>query len=392
MSIAQSALLAKAFYFFFYAAQSSLIPFLALYYAQFGFSASQIGLLSGVLPLITLVSAPLWGGLADVTQKHRRLLMLAIAGAWTAVLALSLATRFFWLFPIVAVYAVFMAPIMPLVDNAVIAMLGERKAEYGKLRVWGAVGWGVAAPVAGLLIDRNGLDWAFYAYLMLMVGCLVVATRLPVGHTSIGRHFWRGVRVLTTNRQWNVFLLTVMVGFLAMAFEMNFLFLYLDELGAGTTLMGLSLSVATLSEIPVWFYSDRLLARWGTRGLLGLALLATAAQAFAYSLIRDPWLVLPVQVLHGPAFSAMWAAGVAYASDIAPPGMGATAQGVFAGVGMGLRSALGAFIGGLLYDLWGPVAMFRWGGVIALLALAFFFLVGNAQGGRSSRVGENRIK
>jgi predicted MFS family arabinose efflux permease len=152
--------------------------------------------------------------------------------------------------------------------------------------------------------------------------------------------------------------------------------------------MGLSLSVATLSEIPVWFYSDRLLARWGTRGVLGLALLSTAVQAFAYSLMRDPWLVLPVQLLHGPAFSAMWAAGVAYASDIAPEGMGATAQGVFAGVGMGLRSALGAFIGGLLYDLWGPVAMFRWGGVAALLALAFFFVVGNTRGWRSGRLGE----
>lgn len=47
MSIAQSALLAKTFCFFFYAAQSSLIPFLALYYSQLGFSASQIGFLSG---------------------------------------------------------------------------------------------------------------------------------------------------------------------------------------------------------------------------------------------------------------------------------------------------------------------------------------------------------
>lgn len=181
------------------------------------------------------MSAPLWGGLADATHEHRRLLMLAIAGTWTAVLVLSLATRSFWLVPIVVVYAVFMAPIVPLVDNAVIAMLGERKTESGKQRVWGAVGWGVAAPVAGLLIDGNGLDWAFYVYLLLMLGCLVVATRLPVDHTSIGRHFWRGVRVLTTNRQWNAFLLTVMVGFLAMAFEMNFLFLYLDEVGASTT-------------------------------------------------------------------------------------------------------------------------------------------------------------
>ena len=70
----------------------------------------------------------------------------------------------------------------------------------------------------------------------------------------------------------------------------------------------------------------------------------------------------------------MWSAGVAYASDIAPEGMGATAQGLFTGVAMGLRSALGAFIGGVLYDAAGPAMMFRWGGVSALVGLLLFVL------------------
>jgi PPP family 3-phenylpropionic acid transporter len=110
--------------------------------------------------------------------------------------------------------------------------------------------------------------------------------------------------------------------------------------------------------------------------VLTLSLLACAAQGFAYSLIRAPWLVLPIQLLHGPAFSAMWAAGVSYASEMAPEGMGATAQGLFQGVAMGLRSALGAFLGGILYDSVGPVMMFRWGGVSALIGLVFFVLAG----------------
>jgi PPP family 3-phenylpropionic acid transporter len=369
-------LLPKTFYFFYFAAAASLMPFLALYYEQVGLSGRQIGLLAGMPPLISLVSASFWGGLADATQRHRRLLTLAIGGTLLAVLALSLATTFYWLIAVVVFYALVSAPILPLVDSTVVAMLGERKKEYGKQRLWGAVGWGLAAPVAGVLIDRTGLDWAFYGYVILMCGGLVVATRLPVSRAGIGARFWRGLRSLATNWRWIVFLVTILIGFMGLSIVISFLFLYMSSLGASKTLMGLSLTVATVSELPVWFFSSRLLERWGTRGVLTLSLLACAAQGFAYSLIRDPWLMLPIQLLHGPAFSAMWAAGVSYASEMAPEGMGATAQGLFQGVAMGLRSALGAFLGGVLYDSVGPVMMFRWGGVSALVGLVFFVLAG----------------
>jgi PPP family 3-phenylpropionic acid transporter len=384
-SFDRALVLPKSFYFFYFAAAASLMPFLALYYEQVGLSGRQIGLLAGMLPLISLVSASFWGGLADATQRHRRLLRLAMGGTLIAVLALSLTSAFYLLIVVVVVYAVVSAPILPLVDSTVVAMLGKRRREYGKQRLWGAVGWGLSAPVAGVLIDRTGLDWAFYGYLVLMCGGFVVSTRLPVSRASIGTRFWRGLRSLVTNRQWIIFLVTILIGFVGLSIAISFLFLYMNSLGASKTLMGVSLTVATVSELPVWFFSSRLLERWGTRGVLTLSLLACAIQGFAYSLIRNPWLVLPIQLLHGPAFSAMWAAGVSYASEMAPEGMGATAQGLFQGVAMGLRSALGAFLGGVLYDGVGAVMMFRWGGVSALVGLTFFVLAGKRrhQGGQT---------
>ncbi|MEZ4659403.1 MAG: MFS transporter [Caldilineaceae bacterium] len=79
------------------------------------------------------------------------------------------------------------------------------------------------------------------------------------------------------------------------------------------------------------------------RWLLVLAFGGRIVRLFAYAVISQPVLVLPVQLLHGLTFSAMWVAGVAYADRIAPPGLGATAQGQFAGVSeAGLSSATGA--------------------------------------------------
>ncbi len=365
----------KASYFFYFAAGSCLMPFIALYYAQNGLSASQIGLLAGLLPLVTLVSAPLWGGLADALGRHHALLLVAIGGSMAAVLGLSQATSLRWLIPLVMVNAFSLAPVIPLIDNTVLTMLGERRSLYGRQRLWGAVGWGVVAPVAGWLIDRTGMSAAFGGYVILLFGCLLAVAGLPVGRVSIGGSYWRGVRRLLGNWQWVVFLASIFIGGLVMSIEMSFLFLYMDRLGASKTLMGLSLAVSTVSELPVWFFANRLITRLGTRKVLVLSLLACAAQGFGYSLMTNPLVVLPIQLLHGLAFSASWAAGVAYSGEIAPEGMGATAQGVFSGVSFGLRSALGAFLGGMLFDTLGPAAAFRWGGIAALVGIGFFLMV-----------------
>ncbi len=54
--------------------------------------------------------------------------------------------------------------------------------------------------------------------------------------------------------------------------------------------------------------------------------------------------------------------------------MGATAQAVFSAVSFGFRAALGAFMGGLLFDAVGPAAAFRWGGIAALVGIGFLLL------------------
>jgi PPP family 3-phenylpropionic acid transporter len=136
--------------------------------------------------------------------------------------------------------------------------------------------------------------------------------------------------------------------------------------------MGLTLTAATISEIPIFLYSQRFLKRWSPSFLLAVSIFFTALRAFGYIAISAPWQVLLVSLLHGPTFALMWIAGVAYANKVAPPGLGATAQGVFTGLVMGLGSALGAFTGGFLYDTYGPIATFYFAGGACLIVAAIF--------------------
>ena len=173
-----------------------------------------------------------------------------------------------------------------------------------------------------------------------------------------------------------VFLLAVLFTSMGSSIVNSYLFLYMSDMGADARLMGLSLTAATLSELPVFFFSAWLLRKVGSRGLLLLSMSAYAVRLVAYTFVPNPLWVLPINLLHGLTFSGMWVAGVAYANAVAPKGFGATAQGLFAGVTMGLGAATGALLGGTLYDSLGPVLMFRAGAVWVLVGLTFFWIAG----------------
>jgi PPP family 3-phenylpropionic acid transporter len=118
------------------------------------------------------------------------------------------------------------------------------------------------------------------------------------------------------------------------------------------------------------------LDRWKPQGLLAAAIFLTGIRVFSYSLMIEPWPALLIQLLHGPTYSAIWVAGVSYADKIAPAGLGATAQGIFSGVLLGLGYGTGAVLGGRIYENMGAVAMFQIFSLIVFAALAIFQISG----------------
>ena len=70
-----------SFFFLFFAAIAAFTPYLVLYYQSLEFSGPQIGLLTGVTPLITLVSVPFWTRLADRTNQHKLIMGISLLAA-----------------------------------------------------------------------------------------------------------------------------------------------------------------------------------------------------------------------------------------------------------------------------------------------------------------------
>ncbi len=365
----------SAFYFLYYGAGAALFPYQALYFDSLGLTGSQTGLLLSIGPLIGLVASPFWTGLADARQRHLNILTVSMLVTTVSVALIPLSDRFAVLLGLYAVQAFFVAPGIALVDSATMTMLGGARDMYGRIRLWGALGWGLVAPAAGWLLQTLGLRWAFWLYAALLAFNLLVVGRLRFGSVESRHSFSSGLRTLFTDRRWIAFLAAVFIAGIGLAAVNNYLFILMSSLGAGETLMGVSLTISVISEVPVMFFGNRLLGRLGARGLLYLAMLVTGLRSVLFFFAGSPVFIIVIQLTHGFTFPALWLAGVKYAADNAPPGLSATAQGLLGAMMWGVGASVGGLLGGVLIEWVGPAAMFGVTGLLVLAGLGIFLMV-----------------
>ena len=362
---------AKGYYFFYFAAGASMGSYLPIFYQGNGLSGNQIGMVTALGALIIMLAAPIWGALADATRRHKQLLMLSLIGAALAAQGIYRTHTFAGFLAIVTVSGFFGAPNMGLMDHTTMSLLGERRAEYGRTRQWGTLGWMVSAPLAGLLIDRNGLGWAFglYTALLLIAVTSVGLVRPQGAGMKMETNIFKGISLVWRDSRWFLFIFSTLVAGIGQAIIYYYLFLTLQGKGFSKAFMGMTNVFSTGGELPVMFFGAWLVRRFGSRALITASMVATAVRAMAYSYTDTGWVILAIQLLHGPSFGFLWIGGVARAFELAPPGMTATAQCLFSSVAMGVGGVLAALFGGTLYQAVGATMMFRFAGILVFAGL-----------------------
>jgi PPP family 3-phenylpropionic acid transporter len=361
-----------SFYFLFYAGAVATFNYFALYFQQAGIPGVQIGILMGTASLVGIFAGPMWSGLADASHRHRLVLSIALIGN---VIAIFLFPFYHSLLPfllLMIISSIFGGPIVSMADNATMAMLGEEKEMYGRVRVGGTIGWGVAAPIIGAVVARYGMRWNFSIYAVLLLMALVIAQQLHFGRRMNRGPFFDGVRELLTDRKWIVFLTIVFIAGSGSAVVTNYLFIYLQKIGTNPAWMGWALTTATIAEFPAMLVAHRLLKRLGPHGLLTIGLAATALRCGLYGLVSTPWLAVLIQLMQFFTYPMLLVAGVSYANENAPPGLSATAQSIFSSAFMGFGYAAGGFFGGVLIQYIGVQQMFLVFGMVIMLATLIF--------------------
>lgn len=363
------------FYFAYFAAAAFLQPYIIVYFDTLGFSGAQIGLLAGMVPLVIMVGATFWTGLADAKMRHKLIMSLTILVSVLTVAITPFIKTFAVLIPIVLFYALYAAPITPFADSATLFMLGDKKDLYGRVRLGGTISWGLFAPLASVIIDRFGIKWAFWGNAAIMVFTLIICQSFVFGQSGEREPLQANIHKMLNDRRWGLFLSLLFLGGVAFSAVNSFLFPYMIELGMSGITRGIAITLATISELPVLFFSNYLIDRFKALGLLFIGMFITGLRLILYAVLNSQAGILSFQLLNGFTSPLVLVAAVSYANEIAPEGMKATGQGLVGAMMFGFGAAAGGAAAGLLRGGVGGQTMFLVIGIVVLLGVAVIFLL-----------------
>jgi MFS transporter, PPP family, 3-phenylpropionic acid transporter len=374
--------LAWLYYFFYFGAFGCYVPFLTLYFEQAGLNGRAIGLLAALPPLVQLAVGPIWGGLGDRLAIHRRLLPLATLGPIVPSLLMLTTHNLAALTALVIIAGLFTAPILLLIDSAVLDMVRGTHYAYGKIRIGGSIGYTLGSWLMGYLLKAQGLHWLFYGYGggLLVAGLLAFAlpARRQVWQAT---SFSASVGQLLRQRPLVLFLIGAFLVSVTLQASFSFFPLRLVALGGDPVWVGLAGVIGAVCEMPVLFYSGAIFRRLGVRPAVTASYLLFALRWGILALAGSPALMLATTTLNGLTFTPYMAGGILYVEQHTPAGLHATAQGLLAAVTFGLGSAVGALGGGVLYDVIGAQGLFGVGAAVAAAAAGFVVLAGRATDG-----------
>ncbi|CAH0389794.1 unnamed protein product [Bemisia tabaci] len=299
----------------------------------------------------------------------------------------------FWiLFLILIGVSSSLAVVMIIGDAICFKLLEDEPELFGLQRLWGSIGWGLAAFASGYLVDlaNEGKEYKNYKILLytsivLFVLDLIAAFNIKCVQTEVSPSIFKDVSNLLKKPQVVVFFAwCIIVGFFS-AIVWNFLFLYIEDLAAAfisekdlmvKTLQGLVVSVQTIGgEVPFFFLSGPILKKIGHINAMSLVLAAFSIRFILISLVVNPWYILPVELLNGLTYGMLTVAMNSYAALIAPPGTESTMQGLVGAIFEGIGASVGSFLCGSLYDTYGGRNLFRIFSAIAAVSFIVHVLI-----------------
>eukprot|EP00794_Sanderia_malayensis_P003688 gene3688-4205_t len=282
------------------------------------------------------------------------------------------------------------APTFILTDTALLEYLGESRTNYGKTRLFGSVGYGVASFGIGAILDRThfvycgkkmvNYTFLFYVFAVFMVigfffALFAVKFSYKKTTTEKSTCFKEVWQLFCTLKIFSFLVMTWYLGFTHGGI-MNFLNWYLEDLGATRFMMGIGTLCRSFAVVCGFMSSNYFITRFGHLNMILFALVLYTLSFFGYSIIPNAWYALPIEFGQGVCYSISWSASITYLGAAAPKNAEATVQGVLQGVYWGLGTGIGAFVGGAMINTFGAVKSFRIGGVVSAIVV-FVMLVVN---------------
>ncbi|MBK1871686.1 MFS transporter [Marinobacter sp. 1-3A] len=354
-------------YFWFFALLGGLLPYWSLYLQEQGFSYLQIATLMATIQLTKIVAPSLWGHLGDRAGQRVRLVRLGAITGSLFFAGVFLEPGFYGLLLVMLAFTFFWNAILPLYEVITLRSLGKQRDRYGKVRLWGSVGFIGAVAGVGLILEWVSIQWLPWLLVPVFIGIVVSVFLLPAEQGERKPPAPKGsLRAIVTHPAVVAFFLMNFLLQVSHGAYYTFFSIHLEQHGYGNLAIGLLWSLGVISEIGLFLVMHRLTRHFTVRQIVIGSLVLTMIR---WALIAELTDFLPVllfaQLLHAASYGALHAVSVQYVQGFFGKHHHGQGQALYSGLTFGAGGALGAWLSGVLVEGFSTSVAF-WGGAVAM--------------------------
>jgi len=363
----------SGFYFFYFAFVGAMSPFWGLYLQSLTFNAFEIGVLMSLLQAMRIFAPNIWGHIADQTGRRTTIVQIAAFGSVLVFSGVFFGSGFWWMFTVMAALGFFWSASLPLVEAMTLSHLGEHTDAYGRIRLWGSVGFILMVVGVGYAFDHVAIGWLPWAVLGVMLGITAFARVIP--EAEILPHHTDHHSVWAVVKRPDVASLLAACMLMAVTHGPYYTFysIYLVDHGYEKSTVGWLWALGVLCEIGMFLVIPRIFARVPPRRLI-LASFALAVLRFLLIAwgVESPWLVWGAQTLHAFTFGPFHASAVALIHQHFRGRHQARGQALYTSLSYGIGGTIGGLASGLTWESPGPAWTFTLAAASAALAWAVY--------------------
>jgi MFS family permease len=346
-----------------YSVQGAFWPLLSIHLGDLGITERGRGWIFATMAMASFAMPLGAGQLVDRLMPTQKLLGFSF-GAGTVLLGLmawGVTAHIGWLFGLFLIYWLIMAPNYSLSSSLAFRNLARPDRDFGKVRLWGTVGWmAVGWIVSGVMAwsgskTGRGASEAFWVAAGLSAGtalyCRTLPNTPPMAGASRRNSSVRDVTDLLRAPSMPAYLVVAFGVSLTTPFVYQVMPNYLRSIGMDRAWVSTSMSLGQWPEIVVLFALPWLLRRVGYRATLGLGIGAYVLRYGMLAMNPPLWLATAGIPLHGIGVACFTIGGQVFVDGRASTDRRASAQSINTVVTGGLGSLLGSLLAGEVVGL-----------------------------------------
>ena len=350
-----------SFFFLYFAYVGLVSPYASLFFLDRGFNVIEIAVLMSMLQITRIVGPFSWGWLSDYLSNRIGIIRICACLAALVFLCIfylqSYIGFFIWMF----VLHTILSSQMPLGETATIHALYKDNSfdkRYGRLRLWGSIGFIAMVLIAGELFQRKGIE--LYPSVGAVILFALAAITFCLHEPKMERRKMVKGELFTVllNPDVRWFLVSGFFMIFAHASLYVFYSLYLSNLGYDKFQIGLFWALGVAAEVLFFYFQNKILSRVDSevilQGAFGVGIIRFILIAFFPSTI----VLILAQLMHAGTFAAHHSAATKLLQRWFTGPLQARGQAIMATVSYGLGGTIGGLCAGWIWDLFQPRDVF----------------------------------